>query len=455
MAWLVHEFGWQRLLEARVVLPTAEEFPDTYHGTEEDARALLAQFCGYAGVDPNGVELTIYRGKTRGERLTPHADPRPGWAGLYERRGRKTVVWLEESRLDDPFSTAATFCHELAHARLLGEDRLTARVRDHEPLTDLLTVFLGLGVFTANAFLHDRSTHLGHFEMWSVSRQGYLNGTMFGYALSLFAWVREETKPAWASHLRPDVRSPFKNGLGYLRKTNDSTFSREGDLRPDYQVPYPATKISDGPREDDGRDDGCDQDCKIHTQADELFTDGMALALEGDFEGAARAFTRAIRLNPDDPEFYHQRSLAYLETGRAEEALADAEEAVRLEPDEIENRRARGISRYATGAYESAIEDFEWIVKQERHDQDALHRKWHALYWRGRARAARGDLRGALRDFGKAIQAGPTFAETYAARSRAYSELGMAKQAARDREEAIRRGWTPDKDDSEARNGSA
>jgi hypothetical protein len=41
--------------------------------------------------------------------------------------------------------------HELARVRLLGEQRINTDCGDQEQLTDLATVFFGLGIFTADA----------------------------------------------------------------------------------------------------------------------------------------------------------------------------------------------------------------------------------------------------------------------------------------------------------------
>jgi hypothetical protein len=54
-----------------------------------------------------------------------------------------------------------------------------------------------------------------------VSKAGYLPSRMFGYALAVFAWMRDEPHPPWARYLRGDPNSVFKSGLNYLRKTND------------------------------------------------------------------------------------------------------------------------------------------------------------------------------------------------------------------------------------------
>jgi len=46
---------------------------------------------------------------------------------------------------------SGTALHELGHVLLLADGKISKDRKDHEHLTDLLTVWLGLGIFTANS----------------------------------------------------------------------------------------------------------------------------------------------------------------------------------------------------------------------------------------------------------------------------------------------------------------
>lgn len=46
----------------------------------------------------------------------------------------------------------ATICLELAHVHLLAGKRITPDTEDMELVTDLLTVYFGAGMLTANTF---------------------------------------------------------------------------------------------------------------------------------------------------------------------------------------------------------------------------------------------------------------------------------------------------------------
>jgi len=215
--WLVEQFGRQRLNEIRVVLPTPEFFPDGYDGDEPSVQAILDRVCGYLRVDAARVELAFYSEAGRPHLIDEHGRPTGGTAGLYE-EGEKSTIWVEASQLDDPTALVATLAHELSHVLLLGERRIDPETDDMEQVTDLLTVFLGFGIFTANTTVRESYEDGGNWHRWQIGRQGYLTQCVLGYALAFFAWLRGESDPAWAKYLRPDVRSPFRNGLRFLIK---------------------------------------------------------------------------------------------------------------------------------------------------------------------------------------------------------------------------------------------
>jgi hypothetical protein len=238
MRWLAAEFGLERARTAPVILPTPEFFPDAYNGTEADGNVVFERVCRYMGISPGPLRLEYYTG----HRPLPvdGFQTQEGAAGLYEGTTWGTRVQVDAAALQDPLMLVATVAHELGHVLLLGQGRISPEEPDHEPLTDLLTVFLGLGVFTANTRVRSGASHSGTTETWSIQRLGYMSQEMTGYALALFARIREEENPAWARHLCLDVRTYFKKGLRYLLKTGDSLFDAEAGTFPmlsDDQLP--------------------------------------------------------------------------------------------------------------------------------------------------------------------------------------------------------------------------
>jgi hypothetical protein len=221
MAWFVGVFG-SGPLAAPVILPTAEFFPDPYSGSRDDVRRELNRVCGYMGVDPARVALELYAEYEEPPEELPVVVVRQhGTAGQYEPAGGKSIVAIEAASARRPRSLIATIAHELGHVLLFGGRLIPPTRQDGEPLTDLLTVYLGMGIFTANAVLeHWRSasapspTSLGR---WHTARQGYLTEPMYGYALARYARLRGEPKPAWAVHLDTNPRVHLKQSLRYLK----------------------------------------------------------------------------------------------------------------------------------------------------------------------------------------------------------------------------------------------
>ena len=217
MSWLLSEFGEQRL-RGEVVLPTDEYFPGTYRGTEQDVRVVLDRLCEHMDIEPGRVRLKHGEGGADPElaaQMPVHSES-TGAAGLHEAHRGSSVLTLSGDLLDHPMALVATLAHELGHVLLLGEHRIPADRPDHEPLTDLLTVFFGLGIFGANAaFDYSRNMH-GQYSYTRSSRLGYLTEPMYGYALALYAWRRGETNPSWARYLEANPRASLRRGLRYL-----------------------------------------------------------------------------------------------------------------------------------------------------------------------------------------------------------------------------------------------
>lgn len=219
LGWLRDEFGADDLYAGGMVLPTREYFPDPYDGSRKAVRVLFDRVCDYMGVEPGLIRLKFLRPSANplflvndgGEAVPTEA------AGLYEGE----VIRVNESETADPMSLVGTLAHELAHQRLIGEGRIDPDVYDNELLTDLTVVYKGLGVFLANVPRHWDGNHT-RWPGTDLRKPEYMTGPMFGYALALMAWVRQDGNPAWARHLRSGVRAEFRQGLRFLHKTGDA-----------------------------------------------------------------------------------------------------------------------------------------------------------------------------------------------------------------------------------------
>jgi hypothetical protein len=224
MRWLADRLGIERLLKATVVTP--DFFPESHDAGEAGARAIYGRLAGLMSLDsPPELHLGA-------------DEDMPGALGLYL-PGPPPRILLNERIIDDSDQVAATLAHELAHEILLGGGLIDRTAHDHELVTDLLLVYLGVGIASINTTIKDRAWREGNLEYFQISRSGYLTALDFGYALALFAYVRGEENPHWASHLRPDAAEVLRKGLRFLQSTGDTLFHPDR-VREKLRPPTPA-----------------------------------------------------------------------------------------------------------------------------------------------------------------------------------------------------------------------
>lgn len=219
MSWFRTEFG-EEPLRRPTVLPTADFLPGHASTDASDIRATVAQVCRYASVDPGKIMLEFYGDFGEGElvRATGLAFSAKSAAGHYRRENGRAIIGIDKTLAATPVRLIATVAHELGHVRLLDEGRITPDREDHEPLTDLLTVYLGLGIFAANArFDYTRNNH-----GYSTAHLGYLTEPMVGYGLACRAWLCGETRPSWMRYVDTNPRAYLKRGLRYLAAHADA-----------------------------------------------------------------------------------------------------------------------------------------------------------------------------------------------------------------------------------------
>jgi hypothetical protein len=132
-------------------------------------------------------------------------------------RDGRSVITIRDGLPARPMALVATIAHGLGHVLLLGEERISPDREDHEPLTDLLTVFFGLGILSANAAFDYQQRAVGVRQVrWSTSKLGYLTEPMYGYALARYAWLCGETHPIWKKYLDTNPREFCRRGRRYL-----------------------------------------------------------------------------------------------------------------------------------------------------------------------------------------------------------------------------------------------
>lgn len=225
--WLLHKFGEGNFLKNQTILPTQAFFPDKYDRTEESVIMLIKRVCSYMGVNPDAIEVRflIDQDDTAQRHHLGNEAKYSGAAGLYFTESSdkpKKQIAINVSKFKDPTSLVATAAHELGHVILLGGGMIKPDNSSHEYLTDLTTVFFGLGIFNGNAAFQFSQWQGHSHQGWSASRTGYLSEAEFAYALAAYAWLRGEKKPKWSGHLAMNIGHYFKQSLKYLEKGGET-----------------------------------------------------------------------------------------------------------------------------------------------------------------------------------------------------------------------------------------
>jgi hypothetical protein len=216
--WFLQNLGGLSDLRlSPLVTPNAEFFPATKSSGHARALTIFTHVKEHARLHDWECELIEQpsRPDLRVGPVTTQVFEQHDPAGTFSVEGNKVVITYEPTQLGDPMALIATFIHELGHYVLGMIPELPPGGHDmHELATDLVTVYLGFGLFGATCAFN----FSGHRDGWQTSRLGYLYERMWCYALAIFFRLRDEdierAKPFLKEHLFSDLRK----AAGYLRK---------------------------------------------------------------------------------------------------------------------------------------------------------------------------------------------------------------------------------------------
>ncbi len=94
----------------------------------------------------------------------------------------------------------------------------------------------------------------------------------------------------------------------------------------------------------------------------EWFKQGNAHHASKEYEKAIADYDRAIALDPNDANAYHNRGLAYRNINEYHKAIADYDRAIALDPDYRNAYHNRGLTYYNLNEYQKAIADYDRAI---------------------------------------------------------------------------------------------
>jgi hypothetical protein len=219
-AWLVRQFGGaDGLAKSKLVLPKPGYFITESETGHAFALRVFDQVKAYCGMADWAADL-VADDNPLAER-TPISlvtvAPQKHALGTFGSAGNRIVISYVPALLKRPDHLIATLAHELAHYLLAtARQAPPCEPDEREFLTDLTAVFLGFGVFLANARFQHEAFHDGTLQGWRISHSGYLPEADLIFALALFIWSKGIDPSRALNCLKPHLGTMLRRTLRHF-----------------------------------------------------------------------------------------------------------------------------------------------------------------------------------------------------------------------------------------------
>lgn len=131
-------------------------------------------------------------------------------------------------------------------------------------------------------------------------------------------------------------------------------------------IATPANTISNSANQPNSNSDASN----ISPKALEYVNQGYKLLQEGQFDRAIQAYTKAIKINPDDYTLYNDRGLIFYAQRRFDKAIADFDKSIELHPASLTYNN-RGVAYEDKGDKEKAIADYRKALELDPTNEQA------------------------------------------------------------------------------------
>ena len=110
------------------------------------------------------------------------------------------------------------------------------------------------------------------------------------------------------------------------------------------------------------------------------FYRGFTCYNDKEFKQAIIHYDKAIEINPQHAETYHNRGAAKSALGDKNAAIADYGKAIKIDPQDADAYNNRGVAKSALGKYKDAIADYDKAIKINPQLADAYSNRGIAKY---------------------------------------------------------------------------
>ena len=357
--WLIKSFSFAKAKELPFILPQPKTASGGKSTVTDQLQTILQNLCKRWEIDPATVALEIFNDRPPKKWYSffiPQKDY-SGPAGTYQAQieGAKKIslIHLGQSYLKYHDLTTAILTHELAHAKLLGEEYIPIQAPHMELLTDLTCIYFGFGILFANTCYLDRGDTSGRFS--------YLPIPIVSYANALLCYITGYDAARVIPHLNGNTRKLFERDYHYLITTNDTILTKEHIQKSEEQF-HDHRKINEAWKEKNfdllietansllGK--GTDDDFLLNYI-------GYAYIEKKEYHAAIDAFTRAIDKSPHWDLPYTNRGYCRLLLGEDDAAYPDLERAMEINNGNSYTLRNLGIYMMFNNDLPKALQYFE------------------------------------------------------------------------------------------------
>ena len=146
---------------------------------------------------------------------------------------------------------------------------------------------------------------------------------------------------------------------------------------------------------------------------------------KGRYKDAIVQYSKAIRLDKNNPKYYQFRANAQSQLKKYKPAVGDLSHSIRLNPNDVDAYAGRASAYETMQEYKKEKADLDTLVSSRPNDGPTL-------LWRARLEKRLGHLNNVIKDCNKAIYLGLSrdqLAELYRLKAEAYKKLGKKGEA--------------------------